>query len=342
MADFRAFLSKSEPVVLPYFGGTRVDSTDRRFRVEATIEVGWWRFAIEGRRASPLEKAEPIDLGALPAMRGHWVDGFIVGSGRDLARVALPPSEEPAVLSRVVGRRWYSGEMLLDSIEFEDDAELGARAALEEQRSIADVRGIVPSLRTAFAYALGMAVARELRVPVTLRELQPAIVAISDAGRDGVRARLDELVRQREAADEALQARRRAAEAAALAQQRHAEQTARAQQIAQDAIRRREQLREAAAQARGVRRRGTPSERADAALEAAGARMLSARRTGRELEVTFMYMDERIIATVDPDTLHVYDSGICLAGADEELTLDSLPSVIKEAIEGHRLNITRH
>ena len=32
-------------------------------------------------------------------------------------------------------------------------------------------------------------------------------------------------------------------------------------------------------------------------------------RSGAELEVIFTYMDERFIATIDPDTLHVFDSG---------------------------------
>ena len=319
MPDFRSFLKPQAPVVLPYFGGTRVDAADRRFKVASEIEPGWWRFAIEGRRAVPVDRAEPIDLGTLPAMRGHWAFGYIVVSGRELAPVGIPPSEEPAPLSRVVGRRWYSGDVLLESIDFEDDAELSARSALEERRGIGDVRGIVPSLRAAFGYALGMAVARDERVPVTLRELAPRIVAIADGGRDVVRARLDELVAQRLSAAAAVRAR-------ALL----------------DAVdRQRQRMREIAGKAHR-QRRGSPAERADAALEAAGARMLSARRTGEELEVTFLYQGVRIIATVDPDTLHVYDSGICLAGADEELTLDSLPSVIKEAIDDDRLNITRH
>jgi hypothetical protein len=328
--DFRAFLKPADPIVLPYFGGTRVDAKDRRYRVEGEHELGWWRFAIEGRRAVPTDRAEQIDLGALPAMRGHWIDGYIVASGRELARVALPPSEEPQALGRVVGRRWYSGEVLLDSIEFEDDAEMSARAALEEGRSIADVRGIVPSLRAAFAYALGLAVARERRVQVTVRELSPAVVAIADGGRAAANARIDQLVEQRAAYErEQLERRRREAEAREL-QMQEAERE-----------RRREEMGHVARAARPRNRGGSPQQRADAALEAAGARMLSARRTGDELEVTFMYMDTRIIATVDPDTLHVWDSGICLAGADEELTLDSLPSVIKEAIETDRLNITR-
>ena len=323
MPDFRSFLKPQEPVVLPYFGGTRVDAADRRFKITGDLEPGWWRFAIEGRRAVCKDRAEPLDgsqLGSLPAMRGHWVDGTIVMSGRELAPVGIPPSEEPAPLSRVVGRRWYSGDMLLDSIEFEDDAELSARSAFEERRGIGDVKGIVPSLRAAFGYALGMAAARDARVPVTLRELASDVIPISRDGWDAARGAIMRIVQRREEAEAARRTR----------------------ELVEAVNRDRARVRELAAQSYRERRGGSPAERADAALEAAGARMLSARRTGEELEVTFTYSGVRIIATVDPDSLHVYDSGICLDGADEELTLDSLPSVIKEAIEDDRLNITRH
>jgi hypothetical protein len=37
----------------------------------------------------------------------------------------------------------------------------------------------------------------------------------------------------------------------------------------------------------------------------------------------------------------VLDAGICLSGSDRMVTLDSLPSVIKEAIDTDQLNITR-
>jgi hypothetical protein len=53
-------------------------------------------------------------------------------------------------------------------------------------------------------------------------------------------------------------------------------------------------------------------------------------------------MDERFISVVDALSLHVYDSGVCLAGEDELVTLESLPSVIREAIETGALVITRH
>ena len=44
---------------------------------------------------------------------------------------------------------------------------------------------------------------------------------------------------------------------------------------------------------------------------------------------------------VDALSLRVIDSGVCLAGEDDLVTLDSLPGVIREAIDTDRLVITR-
>ena len=83
--------------------------------------------------------------------------------------------------------------------------------------------------------------------------------------------------------------------------------------------------------------------RVERALESAGARLLGTRRLGSErLEVTFSFMGERFLSIVDMGTLQVVDAGICLAGADQEVTLESLPSVIREAIRNDVLVITRH
>lgn len=85
--------------------------------------------------------------------------------------------------------------------------------------------------------------------------------------------------------------------------------------------------------------------RAELALEAAGARMRSARMLGNgNLEVIFTFMDERFISVVNMATLQVVDSGICLGHppSDNLVTLESLPSVIKEAIDTDRLVILRH
>ena len=313
--DFRSFLSSSEPVVLPYFGGTRVEAADRRHRLSAVLEPGWFRFRIDGRRAVPIEPAEPIDLTDRPAVRGHWAEGWLFSSGREVDRVALPPAEEPAPLARATGRRWHSGDLLLESIDFEDEAEVEARQALEDGGAIAAVRGAVPSLRAAFGFALAVAVGRELRVPVSPREARGRVLDIAERGREAAVELCRALAEERE---------RHAAEQAAVLD-RHQ------RAIAAERIR------------RSVRARpGNPIERADAALEAAGARMLNARRLAdRMLEVRFQLDGERYICVADMHTLQILDAGICLSGADRMITLDSLPSVIREAIEVDHLNITR-
>ena len=44
--DYKAFLSKVQDLELPYFGGSRVNTKDRRLRVEAEepLVPGWYRF----------------------------------------------------------------------------------------------------------------------------------------------------------------------------------------------------------------------------------------------------------------------------------------------------------
>lgn len=316
--DYKAFLKPSEPLVLPYFGGARVDSADRRFAVqrreETQLEPGWWRFAIEGRRAVPKDHAEPVDLGALPAVHGHWVDGWVVSAGRELGRIALAPTDEPSPLAKVTARRWYSGDLLFDSLEFEDDAELTARLALEERRPLGAVKGVVPSLRAAFGYALGLAAAAQLKIEVSIRELTPIVVEIADGGMPVVAQLFDDLVQRRLQMEQALR-----------------EREARAK------------LTDAARSATSVVRKGDGYAICDHALDAADARMLAFRRiaSNTQFEVTYTVDGERIISTVAADTLQVLDPGVCLANAHSVLTLDAMPSVIREAVEDGVLVITR-
>jgi hypothetical protein len=302
--DYRSFLASPEPVVLPYFGGSRVEAADRRLRVAAPVEPGWWRFRVDGRRATAVEPAEPVDLSDRPAVRGHHAAGWLFASGRDLHRIALPPAEEPAPLARVTGRIWHSGDLLLDTIDFEDEAEESARRALEEGGGIGEVRGVPPSLRAAFGFAVADAVSRALDIPISPREAGGRVQEIAQGGRAAAEALLRALDEERRRYDVELRARE--------------------------------------IRARVRQRRGDPVEIADAALEAAGARMLSCRRIGGgNLEVRFELDGERFVSVINGQTLQVLDAGICLAGADRELTLDSLPSVIREAIEVDHLNITR-
>lgn len=302
--DYRSFLAAPESIVLPYFGGSRVEAADRRLRLAEPVEPGWWRFRVEGRRAAAVEPAEPVDLTDRPALRGHHAGGWLFSSGRKVDRIALPPAEEPAPLARVTGRVWHSGDLLLESIDFEDEAEEEVRRALEDRGAIAGVRGAPPSLRAAFGFALAEAVGRGMGVPVSPREAGGRVQEIAEGGREAAAAlcrALDE-ERRRHQAD------------------------LRAQEI----------------RARARPRTGKPEDRADAALDAAGARMINCRRLGGgNLEVRFQLEGERFVSVVDGDTLQVLDAGICLSGADRVLTLDSLPSVIREAVDTDRLNITR-
>ncbi|MBV8756527.1 MAG: hypothetical protein JO257_04605 [Deltaproteobacteria bacterium] len=314
MPDFREFLGTSQTLVLPYFGGTRVDAADRRWRIEGDLAPGWWRFRTERRSAIATDPARPEGLASLPRVRGHWVDGWIATDGRLVARIALPPDDEPAPFSRASARRWYSGDLVLDSLDFEDEPELAARRALEERRPLGDVKGVVPSLRLAFGIALGGMLARSSGIVASVRELVPRAIDIAEYGGDAVTTWFRELEVERERA--AAEARQRA-----------------------------EQLRieTAAGSAREMPRRRDPVVAADDALDHAGARMLSCQRIerGAMLDVTYEVDGVRIISRVHAETLKVLDPGVCLAGEHGVLTLDAMPSVIREAIEESHLNITR-
>ena len=62
------------------------------------------------------------------------------------------------------------------------------------------------------------------------------------------------------------------------------------------------------------------------------------------LNVLGSFMNERFISLVEPATLRIIDSGICLGHPprDDLITLESLPSVIREAIDDDLLVILRH
>jgi hypothetical protein len=84
-----------------------------------------------------------------------------------------------------------------------------------------------------------------------------------------------------------------------------------------------------------------PEERVADALHAARAGLRGLRWLGgSQIEVRYDLDGERFVSIVEADSLQVVDAGICLVGSDRELTLESLPSVIREAMRTHQLNIT--
>lgn len=302
-------MQKTEKVVLPYFGGSHVQDRHRRYRLAGELEPGWWQLEVTGRTATPKASAEPPDLAQLPAVRGHVSGPWLFRSGAVPERIALFGEEEPAALSPVTARRWYSDDLVLDSIDFEEEVESAARRALEEQRPIGDIRGVGASLRAAFSFALASAVSRDLAIPISPLEIRGNAVAIADGGRPVVERLL-----------------------ATAAERRRQHQARVAARFAHPEWRHRRQPPHTAE---------APEERAREALRVAGARLTSTRQlSGGHLEVVFAFQYERFISVVDVNTLQVYDAGICLDGADENLTLDSLPGAIREAIDTGQLHIT--
>lgn len=329
--DYTKFLNKKEHVVLPYLGGPFVFGKDRRLRVDGERPaLGFHRFEVSGRNARALEAVDGSDqLHGLPKARGHLTNGWLA-HGEGLARVSLLPEDEPPPLANGRARRWYSGDLLFESLDFDAEAEDEARLRLEQGTSLEGVKGVHATLRTAFGIALALQTARRIGAPLSVLEAKAHAVSIAERGEPFARELVVRLERER--AEEAHRARINAIAQGALVN-------------VQDALAGR------LWQTGRSRRRGGTAEaptlenaamRAEAALDGAHARMLSSRTMGSgQLEVAFEFMGERFISVVDAITLQVYDSGVCLAGEDELVTLDSLPGVIREAIDTDRLVITR-
>lgn len=306
--DYRKFLGTTQTTVLPYTGGRWVHALDRRLRIKQRVDPGWWAFEISGRYATAKDAADPPPLDERPAVRGHLVGPWLFTKGTEATRLHIMPEEEPELLAPAVGRGWPGGDLLFDQLAFEEEAEDAARTALLAGQSIAELKGAAPSLRGAFGYARLLRAARSRGIEVSLREVAARLPALAD-GDLSTAALLDELEARVYQLDPA------------------------------------SNHREVAAPPPPPPRPGTvddADERAAEVLEHAGATFLSGRALGgRNYEIRFRYFGEHFVAVVDWETLHVYDSGICLEGHDEQLGLDSLPSVIAEAIGSDELYITR-
>jgi hypothetical protein len=312
MTDYRRFLGgAAEEAVLPYLGGPFVSAPDRRLRVSAGPPPGpgWWRFEVRGRQARPIraEDAAP-DLSGLPAVRGYWLDGYLVGDRGAAVRFGLGPPDEPVRFSPLVARRWPDGALLFDSEDFESGAEDEVRAAFDRGGGIGGVSGVPAPLRAAFGYAVALRTGTTLGIPVRPLELRGHLAELADEGPVAAR-RILVAARTQRAAEPVPQAPGAAAQVVA----------ARPPVDARDAA----------------------VDRAATALYAAGATLRDSRwLAGGLLEVRYDYLGERFVSVVDGGTLRVVDAGICLSGEDGRVTLESLPAVIEEAVRTRRLYVT--
>lgn len=321
MVDYKKFLAKAdEEVVVPYLGGPLVSLADRAVRLKASapLEPGYYRFRLSGRNASPLGPADRPDLGHLPSRTGHFIGGYLALEGGRFGRLELCPETETEALAPVRARALPDGTLLFDEACFETEVELAAREALDDGRPLDDIKGVGATLRAAFAVGLALRAGRERGIAISPAEARGAIADICARGAAAAAALVLGIETRRIEHD----AERRAS--------LHDERIRRASSRAVNAAR---------ALPRGS---ADPIERAEEALRLAGARFLSARRLSDEqLEVRYAFEGERFVTIVSAATLQVLDAGICLAGADREVTLDSLPSVVREAVETEQLVITR-
>lgn len=316
--DYTRFLSKTERSILPYLGGSTVFAPDRRLRVTRRVGEGWWAFDLEGRHATPVQRVEYPDRSALervPRTHGHVIDTWLFVGGAQAHRLHLCPEEELPHFSPVSARRWYGGNHLYDEQQFEDEPEMAVREAFvqrTENLGGLEIRGTTPSLKAAFGYATLLRAADERNIPLALSEVLDRAHDVA-SGRMSASLVIDQL-----------EARRYRQDPIGL----YSWQLARA---------------ESASRRRGGRAsRDDAEERAARVLEKAEADLLAVRFLDDPcMEVRFRYCGEHFVAVVDWGTLHVYDAGICLDGADEQLGLDALPVVIREAMRNGELVVLR-
>ncbi len=325
MVDYRKFLGKTDTLIAPWLGGPSIDAPGRRLKLShPPPKPGWYRVELKGRIATAREPAEAPDLSALPKVRGFlWRDRLVADNAKT-EPLHLMPEEEPPRFSPLTARRWHGDALLFETLEFEAEAEGSVREALATGAALNGIKAVPAPLRAAYGFALAEQTARRLGVPVAASEIRAHVGRIADGGVAQAEAVLRGLIAERQQTEREMAELRARLTAAQL---RADVELARQQRIQER-----------------KNRRETPEDRVWQALEKAGARFESSRHVrDDQLEVVFGFMGERFISLVDEDTLQVLDSGICLGHppADKLITLDSLPAVIKEAIETDRLVILR-
>jgi hypothetical protein len=313
--SWRDLLDKSESVQAPWLGGRRLRQGPRTWKIEHGLprEHGWYTFALVGRKCSVTGPGIP-DEPPFKLEYGYLVGDRFVAQG---ARIDPDPrqiagsSESIHLVEEGLDRftRVSCGRMFEDGplIYWGQEFPLGPEpevldAFLDEKESVSHVKDVTPALDASFRL---------------------------------------EVFQRAEAARRRAEAARRRAEAEA----------ARAQEERRRDIQRR--------LGDGGGRRAMAQidfgEAARAALAVGGATLLDHRASvnTHEMVVRFRLDNRRFECTCDNRTLQIIDSGICLTAEydsdewdrgeqrDRFFTLESLPSVIREAIAGGVLVVYR-
>lgn len=303
-------LAKPEDTfVAPWLGGGTIQHGARTWQITGRRprEHGWHRFSVSGTRKTSWQGAA-VDVDASTYFEGaKLVRGYLVGD-------RLLPDGMGSVADVA---------LLLDRSEAVHLVDSG----LDRFTRVAAARHVDGSL----IY---------VRQEFPLGPEQAVLDVYLDRGTDlraipGVTPALDLAFRfemwQRERAEE----HRRAVETARRAEEERQAAEARRRDLM-------ERLGDGAS--RRALARIDFGEAAAAALRVAGAEILDWRDSTRrgEAVVRFRFRDRRFECVCTKDTLHIVDSGVCLTGNDRLFTLESLPAVLAEAMDTHRLHVFRH
>jgi len=317
-------LSQNHTQTLAWLGGKTALDAKRSYRIQGRRPQhrGWHQFQVQGRRATWVSSEEeitpPYEVGGFNTVRGYLAGNRLIADGSAYPPqiqalfgaptvYGLPPGLDP--FTRVLCWEVVPGEsMLYLGIEFPAGPEPEVLIAFEDQLSIDSIPGVDPALHAAFSF---------------LREMER------------VEEEQNRLLRERQEAEvRALreQAAREAAE--------------------QERLGRLEEMRRNIGSAAGRRNMAQQDLRAAclAALQVSGAELISVRESysSEESVVRFRFLERRFECVINSSTLAVTEAGICLTDemtgerGDTRFTLESLPSVIREAIDLDVLVVFRH
>jgi len=305
---------QDQTLTLPWLGGRTVYSKDRTWRVQGRlpVEFGYYRFAITGGRVASLE-GESDEFPEATNYGHKVVRGYLVGDRMipDDARIEIDPAK---VFDQTV-QVWLVPPGL-------ERFSRASAVRLQNGKLLFHLQefpqGPEPAVQRAYQdrqdsldHISGVTPPLELAYRfVTLQRLRAE-------EREQERLRREEEERQRLEAEERL---RQALENATTG-------AGRRQLASQD----------------------FPAA-ARAALEVSGAELLDSRQSHNrtEMVVQFRFDHQRFECVVHKETLRVVDAGICLTDhrtnerGDTYLTLESLPSVIREALNRGVLHRYRH
>lgn len=300
-----------EAMTLPWVGGRRLSSGVRSWEIDGTLppEHGWYQFRVSRRSAKLISG----DRSAFPGELGNKVRGYLVGDRivpDDVRHGDQVRSErvfllEPGsdLFGRVVaGRTSENGPLVFDSVDMPLGPEGDVTCAFLDR---------LPSIDHVKGVTPGLDAA--FRFEVRRRE-----------GEERRRVELERVRREEE--------ERRRVE----------EERDRLIRGFGDGAARRELA------------RVDFHEAARRALLVSNAELLDARPGPGVMVVRFRLDGRRFECTCEQDTLRIVDSGICLTASEDDpdfeegmkgdsfFTLESLPSVIREAERDGKLVVYRH